>query len=821
MEQIYIIYEKQDTEYINHICERLRQANISYVLCAKEYQKKNNYDLTMVFVTDKLLKSKFCLCEISKILLKKERIVPVGLSYDQIYRLPPVLSPLSQYQWIIYRKEFDVNKVVKAIQVWSKDSSKKSSGITDKSYFRPSSSYIARPFYEDLIKKALNDVEMKKPVVFLTGKAGIGKTALIKAYAWDNRDDYEEIFYFPFLKISEKSCQNVVELMHHFGYSVDENMIRKFSENILIILDDPESEDDLVKMICQNTGRARVVICSRDLPNCDLEYKTINLDKADKNFIFKVLSKDFEEEILEKPEIMDKVFQLVEDGIISIPLLVQFANYKENNLEMILEYLQKGVTIKYDSYLLGAPEDNSIIRHLSSRLSENGIQVVDDYSALDLMSYMGEQKNLIRFSKKVLIYCSEKAIDDKEWCEILRKKYSQAISEGTEIFLLGGSLRKIEEMTVVQGWGHHRKFTGTESQIIERFIDFEENEKKKTELIEYANKSYMYYNYDRAIYAYTKALEYMSEEYQASEMSQILYRCGLIYEQMGYSSEADEFYEKSNQIAQNGYIPQIGYTNTIKKFQEKNRKAKVKEKIVQLERDAYQELYNKIANYCNASIELFREMVKQNQTPEGLNCIKVSYSRLLSYCKTVGGMEDIIDNCLKELIIVEREFDIKHQKEKDMNQADKLNRSYRTYLGLETIGVENYDAFISYKSQDELLARRVFEFLTSRGKKVFLSCETLKQIGRDEYTDTIYEALDKSNHFLLITSKPDYLQKGWVHDEWDYFLGEIRDGRKDGNLVMIIHDEMKIDKLKFPHQLRHKEIIRMSEFREKVLGYLQ
>lgn len=820
MEQIYIIYAKQDIEYINCICKRFQQAGIPYRLSGTENQKEDHHDLTLVLITDNLLKSKLCLEEIAGNLLKQERIIPIGLSYDQIYQLPPILSPLSQYQWIIYKKESDGDRIVKVIQAWSDDGDKNNAGITDKSYFRPDSSYIARPFYEGLIKEALNDRKMKKPVVFLSGKTGVGKTALVKAYAWDNRDDYEEIFYFPLLKIVEKSCLSIEKLMYHFGYSVDEDTIHNFSENILIILDDPEEKNDLVKMVCQNTGMASIVICGRNFPKENFGYKTVNLDKADKNFIFKVLSRDFEDEILEKPEILDRVFQLVEDGIISIPLLVQFANYKEKNVEMILDYLEKGVTIKYDSYLLGAPADNNIIHHLCLKLSENNIQVVDDYSALDLMSYMGEPKNLIRFSKKVLIYCSENAINDKEWCKMLRKKYSQAVSEGTEIFLLGKSLRKIEELSVVQGWGHHRNFTGTETQIVERFIDYEEKEKKKTELIDYAQGSWMYHNYDKAVYAYVEALNYMSEEYQAAEMEQILYYCGVLCDEMRFHDEAQKFYKRSEQIVQRYHFPKRVYTNKISKHDEKKQKISIKE-ADESKKDAYQELYNKIANYCNASIELFREMVKQNQTPEGLNCIKVSYSRLLGYCKTVGGMEDIIDNCLKELMVIEREFDEKQQKEKDINKADKINRSYRTYLGLETIGVESYDAFISYKSQDELLARRVFDFLTSRGKKVFLSCETLKQIGRDEYTDTIYEALDKSNHFLLITSHPDYIKKGWVHDEWDYFLGEVRDGRKKGNLILIIHDDMKIDKLEFPHQLRHKEIIKMSEFREKILGYLQ
>lgn len=144
---------------------------------------------------------------------------------------------------------------------------------------------------------------------------------------------------------------------------------------------------------------------------------------------------------------------------------------------------------------------------------------------------------------------------------------------------------------------------------------------------------------------------------------------------------------------------------------------------------------------------------------------------------------------------------------------DELNVTY-TYENF-------YDVFISYKSQDMPIARSVYDYLTSYGKKVFFSCSSLPEIGRDEYTDAIYEALDKSKHMVLITSDIQHVKSGWVKDEWCYFMGEVREGRKGGNVILVIHDEMVVNKKSFPPQLRHKEIVKMSEFQDKLLGYLQ
>lgn len=135
-------------------------------------------------------------------------------------------------------------------------------------------------------------------------------------------------------------------------------------------------------------------------------------------------------------------------------------------------------------------------------------------------------------------------------------------------------------------------------------------------------------------------------------------------------------------------------------------------------------MLEKIANYCDASIDLFYELLKNNSTPESINCLETSYSRLLNYCKSTGGMDSLMSTLISKSNEVMQK--LKSEVRSNENTEDgkehdrRIIKSYRNYLGLDFPESDNYDVFISYKSQDEIYARRVYEFLLSEGKKVFL-----------------------------------------------------------------------------------------------------
>lgn len=85
----------------------------------------------------------------------------------------------------------------------------------------------------------------------------------------------------------------------------------------------------------------------------------------------------------------------------------------------------------------------------------------------------------------------------------------------------------------------------------------------------------------------------------------------------------------------------------------------------------------------------------------------------------------------------------------------------------------------------------------------------------------VFEAIDRFRHMIVISSNPDYLKTSWVWDEWSAFDNEIRERRKNGNLLLLLTDDIAAGKGRLPTQLRQKEIVKMSEFRTRILPFLR
>jgi ferritin len=66
--------------------------------------------------------------------------------------------------------------------------------------------------------------------------------------------------------------------------------------------------------------------------------------------------------------------------------------------------------------------------------------------------------------------------------------------------------------------------------------------------------------------------------------------------------------------------------------------------------------------------------------------------------------------------------------------------------------IERTRVFISAKSADFEHARRVFHFLKSRGIAVFMSAESLPDLGNTDYRKEIDRALDQTEHMVVVTS---------------------------------------------------------------------
>lgn len=129
-----------------------------------------------------------------------------------------------------------------------------------------------------------------------------------------------------------------------------------------------------------------------------------------------------------------------------------------------------------------------------------------------------------------------------------------------------------------------------------------------------------------------------------------------------------------------------------------------------------------------------------------------------------------------------------------------------------------YDVFLSYKSEDYKIAKKVNHFLRESGLTVFFSEVTLKNIGKAEYSVSIDKAIDSCNHMIVVASKVEYLTQGWVQYEWSSFADNIKCGYKSGNLLTILTPDINLHEL--PLGLRHRQAFSTRNFDENILPYL-
>ncbi|GEO08293.1 hypothetical protein SAE01_07890 [Segetibacter aerophilus] len=120
-----------------------------------------------------------------------------------------------------------------------------------------------------------------------------------------------------------------------------------------------------------------------------------------------------------------------------------------------------------------------------------------------------------------------------------------------------------------------------------------------------------------------------------------------------------------------------------------------------------------------------------------------------------------------------------------------------------------YDVFICHKSADFEIAKKLYDYLTSKSKTVFLSEVSLPKLGSSEFMRRIDEAIEYSKHMIVICSNPQYLLSGWVESEWRMFINEKRSERKNGNFFTIIANEYTIESL--PISIRQYEIFAYSQ----------
>lgn len=224
----------------------------------------------------------------------------------------------------------------------------------------------------------------------------------------------------------------------------------------------------------------------------------------------------------------------------------------------------------------------------------------------------------------------------------------------------------------------------------------------------------------------------------------------------------------------------------------------------------------KIAQYGELAIALFEDIIQDKSKSLSRHDLILGYERILNYCKHVGLKGDVADKCISRIAELNS-----FEESTSSGESSVASEALKIYLGQALPKSGEYDVFISYKSEDEVLAKKVYDYLTQSGKEVFFAKETLPQLGDSEYRTAIFDAIERSKHMVVVSSQPDYLKTKWVKKEWDTFDNEVTDGRKDGALILVLADDIVANKGNLPIELRAKEIVKMSEFRSRLLSYLR
>lgn len=128
----------------------------------------------------------------------------------------------------------------------------------------------------------------------------------------------------------------------------------------------------------------------------------------------------------------------------------------------------------------------------------------------------------------------------------------------------------------------------------------------------------------------------------------------------------------------------------------------------------------------------------------------------------------------------------------------------------------DYDVYLSYKSEDHVCAKRIYDFLSLHGYAVFFAEPELKKNGNSIYGKIIDDALEASEHFTLFATQKEFITSPYVENEWRTFVEEKRSGRKEGNIITIL-DGIEISAL--PIALRKFQSFQLDKC-DEILDFL-
>lgn len=121
--------------------------------------------------------------------------------------------------------------------------------------------------------------------------------------------------------------------------------------------------------------------------------------------------------------------------------------------------------------------------------------------------------------------------------------------------------------------------------------------------------------------------------------------------------------------------------------------------------------------------------------------------------------------------------------------------------------VFEYDVFLSFSSDDEKIAKPIWQELCLNGLRVFWSDSMLKNKLGESWFDAIESSLESSQHFVLLCS-PNSMSSEWVKREYKAFLNHCyKAGTR--KLIPVLVGNYKVSSL--PLFLREFEACRLDE----------
>ena len=133
----------------------------------------------------------------------------------------------------------------------------------------------------------------------------------------------------------------------------------------------------------------------------------------------------------------------------------------------------------------------------------------------------------------------------------------------------------------------------------------------------------------------------------------------------------------------------------------------------------------------------------------------------------------------------------------------------------------HYDLFISCKSEDYEMGKKVSDYLSQFQIKSFLAPEDLREIGISDYGKAIDIALDSSDNMVVVASSADYAYEHdspYVYYEWHTFAEEKKSGRKRGNIMTIVSNKNVRSQL--PIGLRNYQSFMFDDYSD-IVGFIR